>query len=207
MTISNEFTIEQRIYLKSLNTPSKIQDFIDTIPYNHCIEKYVCKSPKRLLETSEKNRVAHCLEGALLAATCQRLNDLPPLLLELVGLNEDFHFIAPFIQNGLWGAMGQSETYILGWRNPIYRNIRELVLSYFPVYVTNSTNVLRSYTDPINITCFDDMNWMTTPHCLEKLGNKFDDFEHYNLFNSDVPIRGALLGLESALIRYPEPKA
>ncbi len=189
-----------------LNSPEKIQDFLDNLKYNYCKRKYVCKSPRRLIRLPDSKRKAHCLDGALFAAAAQRVNGKPPLMMELVGFNENYHFIAPFKYKGLWGAMGHSRTYTLKWRDPIYKSTRELALSYFPVFIKNGNLVLKSYSEPVNISCFDSMNWMTSEKCLEELGNKFDIFPHFNIFNSSINIRDAEKKLEHSLIKHKMPK-
>jgi len=195
---------EELRFLKKLNSPEKIQDYLDTLSYNYS-NPYMCKSPGRLLRLPENERTAHCLEGSLLAAAAQRLNEQTPFLLELVALNDDFHFIAPFQRNGLFGAMSYSRTYALKWRDPIFKSVRELALSYFPVFVRNGNLSLRMYSNPVDISCFDYMDWMNTDNCLEELGNKFDDFLHFNLFDESIQIRQVDDELEHLLIKEKPP--
>jgi hypothetical protein len=177
-------------FLRSLNTPEKIQDYIDSLPYNHCTGGYVCKSPRRVI--TEKN--AHCLEGALFAAAAQRVNGKPPLVIEVNGESDDgddYHFIAPFEHKGMWGAMAQSSFYTLKWRDPIHRDIRELVISYLYGDIKNGKPQTTSYTEPIDISCFDDMDWIATDRCLADLGDRMDGFQHFPLYTGlilrDVP--------------------
>lgn len=197
------FTNEQINFLKSLNSEEKIQDYLDSLDYNWCIDKYICKSPKRVLE--EKS--AHCLEGALFAAAANRINNKPPLVMELSGdLPSSEHIIAPFQKNGLWGAIAQSRYYTLSWRDPVYKNIRELALSYLPVYYHENIHRLRTYTNPIDLSVFDYMDWMTTDKCLEELGNKFDEYLHIELFEKNTPMRKPIPGYEKAVLRKIPPK-
>jgi hypothetical protein len=190
-------------FLRGLNTPEKIQYYLDGLPYNHCTGGYVCKSPRRVI--TEKN--AHCLEGALFAAAAQRVNGRPPLIIEVNGETDDgddYHFVAPFQHKGMWGAMAQSSFYTLVWRDPIHRDIRELVISYLYGDIKNGRPQTTSYTEPVDISCFDDMEWMSTDRCLADLGDKFDTLPHFDLL-SGVTLRDVPPELEGLLKKDKHP--
>src|SRR5437879_4192259 len=113
--------------LAKLKTPWQIQEYISAIPYN---PKYYCRSAERVF----KERKAHCMEGALLAAVAlERLGHVPQML-HLRAHRDDDHVVTLFREKGLWGAVGKSNTTLLSWRSPVYRNVHELFLSYFPFY-------------------------------------------------------------------------
>jgi len=180
------FTPEEFEFFTKINTPEKIQDFIDQLIYNFCEDdNYVCKSPRLVV----RHRNAHCLEGALLAAAAFRVNGLPPLLIELEGLYDDYHYIFPFVSKGLIGAVAQSKYYTLKWRDPVYRSVRELVLSYFPVYTFFGELNLRKYTVPVNLKDFDDLNWMTSEKSLVEVGERFGRYRQISLFPKSIHIR------------------
>lgn len=176
---------EEYYLFKELNTPEKVQDYLDNTSYNWCDNGYICKSPRRVI----REQSAHCLEGSLFAAAAQRVNGEPPLMVELFSTPEEVHFIAPFKRNKLWGAMAQSKTYTLKWRDPTYKSLRELVLTYFNVFISNGELAIKTYSRPVNLKSYDYMNWMTTENCLEQLGNAFDYVRHYNLFDEEITIR------------------
>src|SRR3990167_5328027 len=129
------FTKKEIALMRKLNTPAKVQDFLDSLRFN--FEKQgkktveTCKSPLMVLRTNS----AHCLEGALLGAYILSLHGHPPLVMNLSANKPDFdHVVAPFKINGLWGALSKTNHAPLRYREPIYKSIRELAMSYFHEY-------------------------------------------------------------------------
>ena len=194
----NFFTPDEIDFLKNLSTPEKLQDYIDNMPYNWCTNGYICKSAKRVLR--EKN--AHCFEGALFAAAARRLCGYPPIVIDMHADVDDEHTIVPFQTKELWGAIGQSKTYVLKWRDPIFRSIRELVLSYFPFYLKNGRPMLKSYTNPIDLSQYDHMKWMTSDESLEELGDILSEVYHKPLYPESCPVREVPPELRDILIRW-----
>ena len=143
--------------LKRMDSPRKIQDFLESIPINFKEES--CMSPRRVLREGR----AQCVEGALLAALALRIQGHPPLLLDLATAPHDFdHVVAPFKQHGRWGAISKTNHPVLRYREPVYRDIRELVMSYFHEYFDDEgKKTLRSFSKPINLSMFDANGWMT----------------------------------------------
>jgi hypothetical protein len=145
--------------LSSLKTPQKIQDFLDTIPFNYEKNGETCMSPRRVL----KNKKAHCIEGAFLGATALLLQGQKPLIMSLKVKKGDYdHAITLYKQNGYWGAISKTNHSVLRFRDPIYRNIRELALSYFHEYFLNKNGekTLIGYSSPINLKKFGT-KWIT----------------------------------------------
>ncbi len=142
--------------LRSLSTPSKIQRFLDAIPY-HVAE--TAWSPRRVL----RERTAHCLEGAIFAAAALRVNGYPPLLLDLEAVRDSDHVIAVYQRESCWGAVAASNFSGLRYREPVYRSLRELAMSYFDDYFNlMGERTLRRFSRPVNLQRFDRLNWMTT---------------------------------------------
>jgi hypothetical protein len=150
--------------LKALKTPEKIQRFLDTeIGYNTEPDGATIRSPQRVL----RDRLAHCIEGALLAAAALRVHGAPPLLLDLEAVRDDDHVLAVFKQHNCWGAIGKSNYAGLRFREPVYRTLRELVMSYFEHHFNDAREkTLRKYSRPVNLTRFDRINWMTSEEDL-----------------------------------------
>ena len=144
--------------LRKLSTPWKIQQYLDDLPYNKERGGDTCRSPQRTI----RDRTAHCLEAALLAAAALRANGHPPLILDLESVRDDDHVIAVCRIDGCWGAMAKSNYAGLGFREPVYRTLRELVMSYFEHYYNlEGEKTLRAFSRPVNLSRFDRMNWMT----------------------------------------------
>lgn len=146
-----------------MNTPEKIQRLLDALPYNKEPDGPACRSPRRVL----RDRTAHCLEGALLAAAALRVQGHPPLLLDLEAVRDDDHVLAIFRQRGLWGPVAKSNYAGLRFREPVYRSLRELVISYFEHYYNLcGEKTLRKYSRPVNLARFDALEWVTAERDL-----------------------------------------
>lgn len=147
--------------LKKLDNPEKIQDFLNSLEMNFEENGDTCMSPRSVLRL----RKCHCIEGALLASLALRLHGYPPLIVDLEAHEKDFdHVISVFKIDGFWGAISKTNHAVLRYREPIYKTIRELVLSYFHEYFLNSSGkkTLRTYSAPVNLSKFDKKNWITS---------------------------------------------
>lgn len=167
--------------LRSLRTPKKIQDFLDTLPINFEDGGDTCMSPRKVLET----RTAHCMEGAMLAALALRLAGHKPLVMDLKVTDDDYdHVVALFQEHGCWGAISKTNHGTLRYRDPIYKSIRELAMSYFHEYTTKSgKKVLRSYSRPVDLSRFDTRGWMTQEDDVWYVPEAIDDAKHYKILS------------------------
>ena len=156
----------ERAAFRKMNSPAKIQQFLDEeIGYNTEPHGATCYSPRRVLQA----KVAHCMEGALLAAMALRHLGFPPLLVDLEAVRDSDHVLAVYRMNGRWGALAKSDYAGLRSREPVYSSLRELVLSYFEHYYNAAgEKTLRAYSRPVNLTRFDrssqgcPIQWTTT---------------------------------------------
>ena len=170
--------------LRRLNTPAKIQDWLETVPANFEPEGDTLISPRRVI----RERRAHCLEGALLAAAALWVNGERPLLLDLKTVEADFyHVVALFRRHGRWGAISKSNHAVLRYREPIFRTVRELALSYFHGYFLNDgRKTLRSYARPLDLRRFAQRQWLTDESDLWYIGEALDDQPHYPLLDKKM---------------------
>lgn len=188
---NDRFSAGELRILNRLTTPGKIQHFLDTqIGYNKEYDGPTCRSPRRVL----RDRIAHCMEGALFAAAALEVNGHPPLLLDLEAVRDDDHVLALYKVKGYWGAIAKSNYASLRFREPVYVSIRELVMSYFEHYHNlKGEKSLRGYSRPISLrrfTCWrtaeedvwDVPEYLTTVHhtpvlrsFMEKRLNLLDD--------------------------------
>jgi len=142
--------------LRSLKDPHGIQRLINAMPYHL---RDTAWSPRRVLQTN----TSHCYEGALFAAAALRVNGYPPLVIDLEAEHDTDHVIAVYRVNGHWGAIGKSNYSGLQFREPVYRSLRELALSYFDIYFNmRRERTLRTFSRPVNLRRFDHLDWMTT---------------------------------------------
>ena len=163
-------------FLRSLSTPRKVLDFLDGLDYDWAGRG--CRSPRRVLA----ERTVQCMDGALFAAGALRFQGRPPLILDLEADNDTDHVMALFREHGCWGAVGRSNYSGLRFREPIYRTLRELVLSFFEEYSNlRREKTLRRYSGPVNITRFDRRGWMTAEDDLWDIPLYLVDVKHYRL--------------------------
>jgi hypothetical protein len=161
--------------LRSLRDPHGIQRLIDAMPYHLADTAW---SPRRVL----RENTAHCFEGALFAAAALRANGFPPLILDLEAENDTDHVIAVYRIKGHWGAVAKSNYTGCRYREPVYRSLRELALSYFDVYFNlRRERSLRTFSRPVNLNRFDARHWMTTEKPLWFIALYLFDVHHYPL--------------------------
>jgi hypothetical protein len=161
---------------RTLTTPAKIQRFLDEeLGYNLEPDGDTCYSPRTVL----KKRVAHCMEGAMLAAAALRRLGHPPLLIDLEAVRDTDHVLAVYRDNGHWGAVAKSDYSGLRSREPVYRTIRELVMSYFEHYFNPAgEKTLRAYSRPVNLSQFDRHSWTTSEEDVWIVPNYLCDLKH-----------------------------
>ena len=176
-----DLTSEEILVLKKLDSPSKIQDFLETLEPNFEFFGDRCMSPRQVL----REKKAHCVEGAMIAALALRLQGFKPLVVDLTSNKKDYdHVIAIFKKNGFWGAISKSNHAHMRYRDPIYKTIRELVISYFNEYFLNTgEKTLRSYTNPINLARFDRRGWMTSEEDVWYVPEYLVDVKHIQLLD------------------------
>ena len=165
---------------KKLNSPRKVQDFIDGLGMNFEKKRETCRSPLMVLRSGE----AHCAEGALLAAAIFWYHGELPLLLDLkVAKNKGDvdHVVTLFREGGRWGAISKTNHAVLRYRDPIYKTVRELALSYFNEYfLKNGLKTLRSYSAPFNLLDHGDA-WLTKDEDHWDLMNILDESRHFTI--------------------------
>jgi len=176
MSIIEDFnqalTKSEHRMIAQLTTPRKIQDFLDGLPYS--VES-IYRCPLRVF----REHTAHCFGGALFGAAALRRLGYPPLVLNMPAIvQDDDHLLALYKRDGHWGALAKSNFVGLRFREPIYRTLRELVMSYFEqFYSVERIKSLRSYTVPLDLKAFDKLNWMTSDEPLERIGERLDEIQ------------------------------
>jgi hypothetical protein len=179
--IDGTFGFPQKWYrkLKTLSTPKKIQDFIDTFSINHEEMGETYMSVERTL----KAKKAHCLEGALVAALALWIQGEKPLLLDLKSSNGDDHIVTLYRKNGYWGAISKTNHATLRFRDPVYQTIRELALSYFHEYIHLKTGekILESFSEPFNLSTYN-LNWIRGKEELFNLAEALDSSPHHRIY-------------------------
>jgi hypothetical protein len=163
--------------LARLNSPSRIQDFVNAIPTNFEHHGDTCLSVTEVLRL----RHAHCIEAAFVAACALWLQGYPPLMMDFRAEGDDDHVVTLFQKDGCWGAISKSNHVWLRWRDPIYRNLRELALSYFHEYVSRDKKTLCSYSVPFDLRRYDPKIWITGKESCWDIALAIDGIRHYPL--------------------------
>jgi hypothetical protein len=205
------WTKEEKEFLKSFRDPWSIQIFLDSIAYNPA---YECRSPRWVI----RKRSAHCFEGALFAAAALDFLGHKPLIVDMKAFNDDDHVIAVFRDEGYWGSVAKSNFTSLRFREPVYRSLRELIMSYFDFFFNiYGDKSLRSYSLPFNLASLNSRNWATTDDDLEYIGDKIESLYHFPVVTekmikklniaSDSMLKAGMLGsIEEGLFKPAKQK-
>ena len=175
-----DLTKEELKAFKKLNTAKKIQDFLNKTPINFEPNGDTCMSPCEVL----KQNKCHCIEGAIFAYFCFKVNNQEAFLVDLKTTKNDFeHVICVFKKFGKWGAISKTNHAVLRYREPVYSSIRELVMSYFHEYTDDYGNkTLRSFSIPISLEKFND-KWYSNEENLWKIYSYLDHVKHFKILN------------------------
>lgn len=179
-----QFSPDEMSLLKSFRGPEQIQQFLDNdLQYDPA---QTCRSPRRVL----RERLADCAEGAFFAAAALEAIGHPPLIIDLEAVRDDDHLVAVFRQHGCWGAVAQSHFAGLRFREPVYRTLGELVMSYYEHYFNEAgEKTLRTFSRPVNLTRFDPLQWRTTEAELWDICEYLCTIPHTRLLPPDLERR------------------
>jgi len=171
-----ELTRTEKRLISRLNTPNKIQLFLDDLAY---ATETIYRAPLRVL----RERNCQCFDGAVFAAAMLYRLGYPALVLDLLpNKRDDDHVLALFRHNGFWGAIAKSNFSGLRFREPVYRDVRELVMSYFEHYYNlDREKTLRGYTYPLDLKVFDSCFWMTEDETMELISQRLDEIRRVNI--------------------------
>ena len=195
------------LVLDRLSTPQKIQAYLNATPINHELDGETVLSVREVI----RQRRAHCIEGAMLAACALWVHGEPPLVMHLDCDTSDYpHVIALFRRHGAWGAISKTNGAPLRYRDPIYRTLRELALSYFHEYSNKRGHkTLRSYSRPFDLRRIPVDEWVTCPKSCWKTHDRLTDLPHYDLVTTRqvrlLTKRDAFEREAARMVEYPRP--
>ncbi len=166
---------EAKIF-RTLNSPRRIQDFIDTLAINMELNARTYMSPRRVLRTGQ----AHCVEGAMLAAAALAFHGARPLLLDFqAAYHDEDHVVALFRENGHWGAISKTNHPGLRYRDPIHHSVRGLAASYFhEYYLWDGRKSLRYFSRPFDLSRYAPERWIAAEDDLDWLVHALDASAH-----------------------------
>ena len=163
----------ERSLLRRLDAPHRIQEFLDGIPYS--LDRFY-RAPRRVM----RERRALCTDGAVFAAAALRELGYAPLIMEMCAERDDDHLLAVFKERGHFGAVAKSNCSGLRFREPVYRSLRELVMSYFDDYFDlEGRRSMRTYSGVLNLKRFDGLDWTVEDAALDKIVAALEGGRHY----------------------------
>jgi hypothetical protein len=167
--------------LRRLRTPEKIQQFLYGLKQNFERNGETCHSVRVVL----RERRAHCIEGAVVAACALWIHGEPPLLLDLQAVHDFDHVVALFRRNGRWGAISKTNGIGLRWRDPVYRSLRELAMSYLHEYYNKrDRKTLRTFSVPYDLRRMKTEDWVTSADGAWDLVDNLEAIRHYKLMTA-----------------------
>lgn len=180
------YTLVEMKFFQTLTTPSKIQDHVNSLSFNFEKGGETCMSPRMVLQKG----CAHCVEGALFAAAVLEFHGHKPLILDLRSTSKPYdfdHVVAVFKQFGYFGAISKTNHGVLRYREPIYKSLHELALSYFHEYFLNTTGekTLREYSRLLDLSRFDSLDWRTSPENLFEIPEYLDSIKHFPILSRE----------------------
>ena len=193
--------------LKQLDTPQKIQDFLNAIPINHEPDGETILSVREVL----RQRRAHCIEGAFVAACALWIHGAPPFVMDMECDPSDYpHVIALFRPGSAWGAISKTNGAVLRYRDPVYRSLRELAMSYFHEYFNKrGYKTLRRYSVAIDMRRIDPGLWVTSSTNCDEANDRLTAARHYPLITwrqeRRLARRDPFERRAAKILQYPKP--
>jgi hypothetical protein len=123
--------------IQKCRTPRQVHAWLRSLPYNWEKKGETLRTFRGVV----RNWQVHCLEGALTAAAILEQHGYPPLLLDLESQDNLDHVLFLFRRRGRYGTVARSRDAGLHGRKPVFRTIRQLVMSYADPYVDGSGRV------------------------------------------------------------------
>ena len=193
--------------LARLGSPEKIQSYVNAIPINHEIGGETVLSVREVI----RQRRAHCIEGAMLAACALWVQGEPPLVMHLDCDESDYpHVITLFRRGESWGAISKTNGAPLRYRDPVYRSLRELAMSYFHEYSNRrGQKTLRSYSVSFDMRGLDPALWITAEKACWEAHDRLVRLRHYPLISRRqerlLSRKDRFERHASKLVEYPAP--
>ena len=178
------YSEKERELFKKLNSPQKIQDYLNSIPFNFEKRKETCRSPRMLIKFLNAN----CIEGAMFAAAVLEFHGQNPFVLDLrtgKKSNDNDHVIAVFRKFGCYGAISKTNHAVLCYREPVYKTVRELAMSFFHEYfLHNGNKTLREYSELFDLSKLN-LDWRTSEKDLFEIPKILDETKHYQILSRE----------------------
>jgi hypothetical protein len=193
--------------LRRLDTPRKIQQFLFDLKQNFEPDGDTCRPVRTIL----RERNAHCIEGAMLAACALWVHGEPPLVMDMRAVRDFDHVVALYRRNRCWGAISKTNGPVLRGRDPVYRSLRELAMSYLHEYCNKRDHkTLREYSVSCDLRRFDPKIWVSGEKDAWQIAEALEDIRHFKLMNGrqvkSLARRDPFERSIGAQLQYPKPR-
>ena len=194
--------------LERLETPQKIQHYVYALRQNFELRGDTCRPVRQVLREGS----AHCIEGAMVAACALWIHGEPPLVMDMRAERDFDHVVALFRRRGCWGAISKTNGVGLRWRDPVYRSLRELAMSYFHEYTNKLDHkTLREFSLPYDLRRVDPAIWVTGRKNAWQVPEALDELRHFPLVSGHhlraLERRDPFERRVGALLQYRRPRA
>jgi hypothetical protein len=196
------FTAAERRIIAACNTPSRVQRFLNRLPYN--TEPPPERAKLRSFRGVVRHRTAHCLEAALAAAVILEQHRYPPLLLSFESIDDLDHVIFAYRDRGRWGSIGRSRDPGLHGRKPVFRTARDLALSYVDAYI-DFTGRITGYA-VVDLRLLGDYDWRLSEKNVWKVERLLLDYPHRTIRSSDARIDRLRARYRAFRAQFPDRK-
>jgi hypothetical protein len=179
------FTREERRVIRALRTPAAVQQFLNALPYN--TEPPPDPATLRSFRGVVRRRTANCLEAALSAAVILEQHGYPPLVMSLESIDGLDHVIFVYQARGRWGSVARSRDPGLHGRQPVFRSLRQLALTYFEPFI-DETGCLKAYGE-VDLRVLGDYDWRLSPRNVWKVERLLFEIPHRPIRSSPARVK------------------
>lgn len=165
--------------MQTLTTPAKVQRFLSQLPYNREPDGATCYSFRGVL----KNNRAHCLEAALVAAAVLEQHGYPPLLVSIESQDLLDHVLFLYKEEGKYGSVARSRDIGLHGRKPVFRSVRDLVMTYFDPYI-DKTGRITGY-GVVDLNVLGGYDWRFSERNVWRVERLLQEIPHTKIVSSD----------------------
>lgn len=179
------FTPAERRVIRRGATPARVQDFLNSLPYN--TEPPPDPATLRSFRGVIRHRTANCIEAALAAAVILEQHGFPPLVMSLESIDQLDHVIFVYRHRGRWGSVARSRDLGLHGRRPVFLTPRHLALSYFDPFV-DFTGRLKAYA-VADLRVLGTYDWRLSARNVWKVETHLLNIPHRPIASSDERVR------------------
>ncbi|HUK89693.1 MAG TPA: hypothetical protein VLZ81_04770 [Blastocatellia bacterium] len=177
--LRSHFTRREWAIIASNRTPAQVQRLLSGMAYNHERAGQTCRSLRGALE----HGTVHCLEAAITAAVILEQYGYPPVVVSLESQDQLDHVLFLFERNGKYGSVARSRDLGLHGRRPVFRRVRDLVMSYYDTYIDKTARITGYAV--ADLRQLGNYNWRLSPRNVWKVERYLQQLEHRPIYASE----------------------